>query len=227
MWKTILLLALLPLVAACQSAGATSAPDPLPTTISTVVTAQATSITVQSGAAQNNTGQNYTVQSHEVLPAEAAGMPIRLMAPTLNLAMPIETMRWQVMEVEGKRQAVWEVPATSAGWHINSARPGTAGNLVLSGHHLIGAAVFAPLTRGELTVGAQLVVTDDQGRSFLYQVSEVSQPIPVEGSATEEEQAVAYIAPTTQPLLTMVTGWPDFSDTHYLFVRAEFVGTIQ
>lgn len=218
MWKTILLLALLLLVTACQNASATSAPESQPT---------ATSIPVQSDAAQNNTGQNYTVQSTEVLPAEAAGMPIRLMAPTLKLAIPIETMRWQVMEVEGKRQAVWEVPATSAGWHINSARPGTAGNLVLSGHHLIGAAVFAPLTRGELTVGAQLIVTDDQGRSFLYQVSEVAQPIPVNGSVAEQQQAASYIAPTQQALLTLVTGWPDFSDTHYLFVRATFVGRTQ
>lgn len=212
MGKKILFAALLFLVTACGSADAMADATALPTVTRVVVSTQPTAI---------------PVQSKQVIPLETAGIPVRLTVPALNFAVPIESMRWQVAEIEGTRQAVWEVPAVSAGWHINSARPGTAGNLVLSGHHLIGAAVFAPLARGEFTVGAEILIEDDQGRTFLYQVSEVAQPIPVNGSTAEKTQAMAYVAPSEQPLLTLVTGWPDFSDTHYLFVRATLAGRVQ
>lgn len=210
MWKKTLFTALLLFATACQSADATSMATALPTATSTVVAEPAAT---------------EAAQRSQVIAPEAAGVPVRLTAAALNFAVLIEPMRWQVSEVEGTRQAVWLVPEASAGWHINSARPGTAGNMVISGHHLAGAAVFAPLARGEFAVGTQLLVSDDQGRDFLYQVREVSQPIPVKGSAAEQQQAAAYLAATPQPQLTLVTGWPDFSDTHYLFVRAELVGS--
>lgn len=215
MWKKLFFTALLLLITACQSAEETPTPVAVvaaPTATSPVVVSQPTAI---------------PVLNKEVIAPEAAGMPIRLTAPALNYAVPIEAMSWQVADVGGERQAVWDVPEVSAGWHINSARPGTAGNLILSGHHLLGAAVFAPLARGEFKVGAQLLVSDDQGRTFLYQVSEVAQPIPVNGSAAEQQQAMAYLAPTEKAQLTLVTGWPDFADTHYLVVRAEYIGSTQ
>jgi len=206
--STILLL----IGTACQTTPATPTPLALPTATTAAVAGPSSAI---------------TVQSSEVITPEAAGIPVRLTAPALNFTVAVEPMSWQVSEVEGERQASWQVPEASAGWHINSARPGTTGNVVISGNHLVGAAVFAPLARGEITVDTQIVVNDDQGRSFLYQVSEVVQPIPVNGSVAEKEQAMSYIAPSAQAQLTLVTGWPDFSDTHYLFVRAEFVGRVQ
>lgn len=212
MWKNFLFATLLFLITACQSADATPSPPAAATTTNATGAEQPPAI---------------VVQSKEVITPETAGIPVQITAPTLNFAVPVASMSWQVTNVEGERQAVWTVPEASAGWHINSARPGTAGNMVISGHHLAGAAVFAPLARGEFTVGTQILVNDDQGRSFLYQVSEVAQPIPVNGSAAEQQQAMTYIAPTTEALLTLVTGWPDFSDTHYLFVRATYMGRVQ
>lgn len=206
----MMLLCLLALVA-CQSTPPT--PELLPPTTTT---------TPQSSTTDR------VIQSQEPLAAEAAGRPLSLEVPALNLQIPITEMGWQVTEVNGERKATWEVPLDSAGWHLNSARPGTAGNLILSGHHLSGAAVFAPLARGEVTVGMQLIIDDDQGRALLYQVSQISDPIPALGaSAAEQQAATAYLAPGTRPILTLVTGWPDFSDTHYLFIVADFVGLLQ
>lgn len=206
----VLFLSLLFLVA-CQDAPAT--PPLSPTAATTTVAAGVT---------------EQVLQSTEPLAPAAAGRPLSLAAPALNLQIPITEMGWQVTAVNGERKATWEVPQDSAGWHLNSAQPGTAGNLILSGHHLLGAAVFAPIAREEMTVGMQLLITDDQGRTFLYQVREVSNPLPALGaSATEQQQATAYLAPSTSALLTLVTGWPAFSDTHYLFVVADFVGMLQ
>lgn len=210
MKKLVVLLLLLWSLVACQGAPAT--PPPLPILATTTAAAGVT---------------EQMLQSTEPLAPDAAGRPLSLAAPALNLQIPITEMGWQVTEVNGERKAIWEVPQDSAGWHLNSAQPGTAGNLILSGHHLLGAAVFAPLARGEMTVGMQLLITDDQGRTFLYQVREVSSPLPALGaSAAEQQQATAYLAPSTSAILTLVTGWPAFSDTHYVFVVADFVGML-
>jgi len=216
MWKMFLLPLLLLAFTACQSAP--SAPS----------TAVPVALATTNADATATPPVSVTLQSTTPVAAEAAGTPITLVAPGIGLTVPIEGMGWQVTQVEGERKAVWEVPANSAGWHLNSARPGTAGNMVLSGHHLLEGAVFAPLARGELTMGEQLLITDDQGHTFVYQVSKIGEPLPAIGSTSEEQaRAEAYLAPADQAKLTLVTGWPDFSDTHYLFVVADFVGTVQ
>jgi hypothetical protein len=154
--------------------------------------------------------------------------PVRLAIPAIDFATPVEPMAWGVTDVEGERQAVWEVPEASAGWHINSAAVGATGNMVLSGHHRQGTAVFAPLARGEIAIGDQLYVTDSAGRTFIYQISESAEPIPVSGTTTaERERLEAYQGPTSTAKLTLLTGWPDFSDTHYLIIVADLVGELE
>ena len=157
-----------------------------------------------------------------------AAPPMRLHFVSLDLTLAVEPMAWIVADVEGERQAIWEIPQMNAGWHLNSAMVGAPGNMIISGHHLEGSAVFAPLARGELRVGDQILVTDEQGRTYTYEVSEVADPIPAAGATpAENERAASYLAPTVGAQLTLVTGWPDFSDTHYLFVVAQLVGPAQ
>ena len=139
--------------------------------------------------------------------------------------MSVAPMAWQVTQIAGKRSAVWQVPQETAGWHINSAGAGALGNVVLSGHHLQGKAVFAALARGEVTIGQQILLTDGRGKTFVYQVTEVSAPIPALGATqADQRRAAAYLAPSAQAKLTLVTGWPEFSDTHLLFIVAQFSG---
>jgi len=167
------------------------------------------------------------VTSSEPLPANQAQPPARLVFPTLDLTIEVAPMAWQVTQVAGERSAVWQVPTDQAGWHINSAKAGSAGNVVISGHHLQAAAVFAPLARGELSAGNAILLTDAQGRSFAYQIIEISEPISALASTLDEQARVAeYLAPQSKSLLTLATGWPEFSDTHYIFVVAELVGTL-
>lgn len=157
-----------------------------------------------------------------------AAAPIRMTIPAIDFAAAIEPMAWRVTEVEGTRQAVWEVPAAAVGWHINSAPPGMPGNMILSGHHLTDGAVFAPLARGEVAVGDEIQLFDDNGQGYSYQVTEISEPIPVSGaSAAEQERVAAYQAMASEPTLTLITGWPDFSDTHYLFIVAAYSGEME
>jgi len=134
-------------------------------------------------------------------------------------------MGWVVTDSNGQRTTEWIVPIDTVGWHVNSAGAGGSGNTILSGHQSTGAAVFAPLALGDIAVGQELQLVDAQGAIFRYQVTEISEPIPLIG-ATEEDTALAqtYAAPTDRAQLTLMTGWPDFTTTHRIFAVAEYLG---
>lgn len=151
--------------------------------------------------------------------------PVLLRIPALTLELPITPMGWVVTEANGQRTTQWIVPLDTVGWHVNSAGAGGTGNTLLSGHQSNGAAVFAPLALGDLTVGQEVQLVDEQGAVFIYRITEISEPIAIVG-ATEEDNVLAqtYMAPTDVAQLTLVTGWPDFTTTHRIFAVAEYVG---
>ncbi len=162
-----------------------------------------------------------TTPIEEPTPAPALP-PVTLIIPDLALELPISEMGWVV---NGQRTTEWIVPVETVGWHANSAGAGGAGNTILSGHQITGAAVFAPLALGDMVVGQELDLVDEAGNVFVYNITEISEPIAIVG-ATEEDNALAqtYVAPTDSAQLTLVTGWPDFTTTHRIFAVAEYVG---
>lgn len=158
-------------------------------------------------------------------PQEQATGPVRLQIPDINLNVPVIAMGWRVDVVNGARTTVWDVPTEEAGWHINSAGAGAEGNTVISGRQVGGAAVFAPLALGSVTLGQEIRLTDGDGIVFTYRITEVTDPIPVTGATPAEiAQAASYFAPTADARLTLVAGWPEFTTTHRVFLVAEFVG---
>ena len=163
-----------------------------------------------------------------VTPATMASLPtqpVQLAIPVLAVEWPIVPMGWIVADVNGQRTTKWEVPLEAIGWHVNSAGAGEAGNVVLSGHQAQGAALLAPLALGDIAIGQELLLTDAQGQVFVYSVTEVSEPIPVTGATAEDDAlAATYAAVSSQPKLTLITGWPDFTTTHRIFAVAELVG---
>lgn len=162
----------------------------------------------------------------ESTPEARQGLPpVLLRIPAISLELPITPMGWVVTEANGQRTTQWIVPLDTVGWHVNSAGAGGTGNTILSGHQSSGEAVFAPLALGDITVGQEVQLVDEQGAVFVYRITEISDPIPIVG-ATEEDNALAqtYTAPTDVAQLTLITGWPDFTTTHRIFAVAEYVG---
>lgn len=154
--------------------------------------------------------------------------PVRLRIPEINLDVPIIAMGWRLDMVNGARSTVWDVPFEEAGWHINSAGAGAAGNTVVTGRQLGGAAVFAPLALGQAAPDQQVLLTDGDGVTFVYRIVEVTEPVAVTGATADEQaRAAAYFAPSDDARLTLVTGWPEFTTTHRIFVVAEFVGVLR
>lgn len=161
----------------------------------------------------------------EPLPVLDAVPPVLIEIPAVGLLHPVMPMEWEVAEVEGQRTTVWKVPDNAAGWHINSVGVGAKGNIILSGHQEQDSAVFKSIALGSVQVGQEIFLTDEEGSSYVYRVIEVSEPIPLDGTTSEQFATIEqYYAQGTQPRLTLITGWPDFSTTHRLFVVAEFVG---
>jgi sortase (surface protein transpeptidase) len=159
------------------------------------------------------------------LPPTQALAPVQLSIPALGLNLPVTPMGWEVVEVEGERTTQWILPADGVGWHVNSGGAGGAGRVILSGHQVVGTAPLAPLAQGEVEIGQEIWLTDSDGVVFVYEVVEVSDPIVQAGATAEEEAAAAdYVAPTDQAVLTLITGWPDFTTTHRVFAVAELVG---
>lgn len=165
------------------------------------------------------------VESLAPLPPAQALAPVQLSIPALGLNLPVTPMGWEVADVNGVRTTRWLLPDDAVGWHVNSVGAGGAGRVILSGHQVVGAAPLAPLAQGDVEVGQEIWLTDSDGVVFVYEVVEVSEPIVQVGATAEEEAAAAaYVAPTDQSLLTLITGWPDFTTTHRVFAVAELVG---
>lgn len=171
---------------------------------------------------------NIEVEAITPLALEQATPPVLFQIPELDIEFRVVPMGWTIVDKGNSRTTQWVVPADAAGWHVNSAGAGAAGNVILSGHQAVGDAVFAPLALGEIQVGQQILLSAEDGNVYAYKVTEVSQPIPIVGATdSDKEQAAAYIAPTDQAKLTLITGWPDYSTTHRIFAVAELSGRVK
>ncbi len=146
------------------------------------------------------------------------GAPERLLIPAIGLDAPVQPVDWSVIEVGGQTFGQWAVPdGFAAGWHTDSARPGTAGNLVLNGHHNAGGRVFARLI--DLRP-RDAVIVHAGGRAFQYTVSQIM-VLAEEGQPPDVRLAnAAWIQPGGEPRLTLVTCWPPEGNSHRLIVIA-------
>lgn len=155
----------------------------------------------------------------------AVGQPNRLMIPKIALDTPIVDVGWSVVERGGQRFTEWETADNAAGRHINSARPGEQGNVVLSGHHNTKGEVFRRISDLELAPGDKIYLYDQAGRRFIYVVDEVTNPPLLEVGATPEQRLAnaRYIQPTSDARVTLVTCWPYWTNTHRVVVVGKLV----
>ncbi len=161
------------------------------------------------------------------LSAADAAKPAELSIPAIAMNVNVDPMGWRIQIIDDKRTTAWALPQAAAGWHLNSAKPGMAGNVVISGHQFLGAAVFAPIALGDIRPGQDILLTDAKDRIFVYRILEVTDPIEISADPISEQQTAAtYLSQTDAARLTLISGWPDFSSTHRVFVIAELKGRL-
>ena len=146
--------------------------------------------------------------------------PLRMVIPSLDINAPVLPVglvpRWN----ESRRQQLqWSVPNEYAvGWHDSSAPAGQPGNTVLNGHNNIHGSIFGNLV--DLTLGEEIILRE-AGRSYVYQVTH-REFLREEGEALRTRLRNArWIAPSDDTRLTIVTCWPNTSNSHRLVVIAQ------
>ncbi len=97
------------------------------------------------------------------------GVPASLAIPSINASAPILPFG-----LDDQGSMVAPKTATDTAWYAPGVRPGQPGNAAIAGHvdfAGVGPAVFWNLQK--LTVGAEIVVTDDAGQRRRFLVTEV------------------------------------------------------
>jgi sortase A len=151
------------------------------------------------------------------LPAPAA--PGRIVAPAINLDAPVVVMDWRAEMQSEQSDSVWNVPENEAGWHLNSARPGQGGNVVISGHNnSVGGHVFGRLD--ELVEGDTVTLWANQ-TAYTYRISR-RETVRTFGATPEMlTRLQQFAAPASTEQLTLITCWPNWTNTHRLILVAE------
>jgi sortase A len=130
------------------------------------------------------------------LPTPGPEQAIRIVIPALNLDVPV---------VQGDD---WEQLKKGVGQHIGSANPGENGNVVLSAHNDIFGRYFRYLDR--LKPGDEVILHTEH-HTYTYVVEEKMIVRPTR---------VGLMAPTDDPIVTMISCYPFMLDTKRIIVRA-------
>jgi sortase A len=150
-------------------------------------------------------------------PPPAASGPTRVVIESVGIDTPVVPVGWSIVEQNGRQFSVWDVADFAAGWHNTSAAPGQVGNTVLSGHHNIKGEVFRYLVDVQEGAAIDIYVGDTVYGYYVEQkliVKEKGEPLDV------RRQNAAWIAPTNDVRLTLVTCWPYTNNTHRVIVVA-------
>lgn len=152
--------------------------------------------------------------------------PVRLVIPDLGIDTSVVEVAWQIVGQGDQRHSEWQTAENAAGHHVNSANPGQAGNVVISGHHNTKGKVFEQISRDidrrepRLKPGSEVYLYAADGYRYVYEVERVLLLREVGASEEERRQNARWMAPTDQPTLTLITCWPMWTNTHRVIVVA-------
>ena len=138
------------------------------------------------------------VQSLADLPVPTPGpqQAVRLQIPAIGVDHPV---------VQGDG---WEQLKKGVGQHIGSPIPGEQGNLVLSAHNDVFGEIFRDLDK--LKPGDEIIVFTSQ-RTFTYSVQQ---------SQIVEPTQVEVMAPSQEPVVTLISCYPYMVDDQRYVVTA-------
>ena len=144
--------------------------------------------------------------------------PTRLVIPSIDLDAPVVPAKIRSIKFRGEMFQQWLAPTYhAAGWHTDSAYLGTIGNTVLNGHHNVFGAVFNRLV--DLQAG-DIIQVYSGSHLFVYQVRN-RMIVPEKYQQMDTRMAnLQWILPSQDERLTLITCWPDESNTHRLIIVA-------
>lgn len=168
-------------------------------------------------------GRNTPVTTTQISPTgtptpAAPLIPDRIVIPAIDLDAPVIPAEEEKVAIDGVEYYRFLAPDQfAAGWHSNSASLGEAGNTVLNGHHNVYGEVFANLVY--LQPGDRIFVYS-ASRSVEFQVANVLLLKERDASLEKRIENARWIEPSNDVRLTLVTCWPEYTNTHRLIVVA-------
>lgn len=145
-------------------------------------------------------------------------IPNRIVIPKIELDAPVVSAQEKNVEIDSEEFLQYLAPDKfAAGWHPDSAPLGEVGNTVLNGHHNVHGKVFGRLV--DLVPGDRIIVYSGES-ALIFQVANVLiLPERDADLATRLENA-RWIERSKDVRLTLVTCWPEYSNTHRLIIVA-------
>jgi sortase A len=131
------------------------------------------------------------------IPTPSLEQAVRIQIPALGVDAPV---------VQGDG---WEQLKKGVAQHLGTANPGEAGNVVLSAHNDIFGELFRYLEK--LEPGDEVILYTNQ-RQFVYTVADTKIVEPTE---------VEVMAPTSKPVVTLISCYPYLIDKQRIVVRAK------
>lgn len=155
-------------------------------------------------------------------PPPGSETPTRILIQSVGLDSQVVEVGYKLVDEHGALTREWETADYAAGYHVESARPGGLGNVVISGHNNIQGRVFRLLER--VKPDDQVILETASGQRYRYVVRE--QVIVAEEGVSDAKRRenAQYMAATDDARLTLITCWPYWTNTHRVIVVAEFAG---
>ena len=161
----------------------------------------------------------HTVKLFQPTPVPVEVIPSQIVIEKIMLEAPVIPVEQISIEIDEQDYAQFLVPETfTAGWHAGSAPIGVIGNTVISGHHNAFGEVFKDLK--ELDIGDVIKLFSEEGEEFEYIVSN-KMILPEKDEQLDIRlDNGRWILPTEDERLTLVTCWPEDSNSHRLIIVA-------
>ncbi|HST03911.1 MAG TPA: sortase [Chloroflexia bacterium] len=135
-------------------------------------------------------------------------------SPTTHLTIPSVGVDSKIVPIDWKMipgkdgaaaKSEWQVADYAVGHHAGTANPGQPGNVVLSGHDDYKGEVFKNLH--DVHKGDEVIVDTEKGQ-YVYIITDLVL-VKEEGvSDAQKLSNAAYMNPTPDQTLTMITCWP-------------------
>ena len=142
----------------------------------------------------------------------------RLIIASISVDSAITTLGWRTETQNGQLVTLWDDPRDAVGYLVNSALPGAPGNTVMIGHNNIFGSVFRQLSALKAGGVIQILM---QGRRFNYKVEQVLIRKEVGATAGQKAETLRYFDPTPEARLTLLSCWPESTNTHRVVVIAK------
>lgn len=144
--------------------------------------------------------------------------PTHLSIPSLGLdadILPVGTDRYGAMEAPGAGHSASDPIWGSAYWWKFGAKPGQPGNAVLAGHvDRSDGSRAAFWNLGQIQPGNQIIITEQDGQTFTFQVTQV-QASPIPDGGPDDPLIQRVFGPATTANLNLITCYGDWIGTEF------------